>query len=345
MHIRRRLARAVLLTGTVFLLCAWGSGQAHADMMLTNAGVQAGFTLSTFASGFPNADSIGPLGIGFTPGGGVMVTDALGNVRVFSTDTDGQNAANASVTANYGVHNAVGIAQVGNTLYMTQQNNGGVVQLNPNGTINQTIVTGPAHATGIFVNPANGHLYVSTSNSFNTIYDVNPLTKTSTPLLSSGGEGDGMTITADGKTLYVAGHDGYVRGYDTTSGAQVFTSSFIPGEPDGLSLGYGTLTGDLFVNTNSGTLWEVNLATGAETLIASGGSRGDFVTVDPNGSLLLTQTDSVLRLTSPPGGGFAPFSSPTATTATPEPSSLALFALVGLGLAGWRWRRRRPSSA
>ena len=41
------------------------SSPAHADLTLTAAGVAAGFTLSTFADGFPNASGIGPLGIAF----------------------------------------------------------------------------------------------------------------------------------------------------------------------------------------------------------------------------------------------------------------------------------------
>ena len=58
------------------------------------------------------------------------------------------------------------------------------------------------------------------------------------------------------------------------------------------------MAGDLFVNTNGGTVVEANLATAAQTVIASGGSRGDWVTVDPsNGTLLLTQTDRIMRLT------------------------------------------------
>src|SRR4051794_26329966 len=54
----------------------------------------------------------------------------------------------------------------------------------------------------------------------------------------------------------------------------------------------------LFINTNGGTVVEVNLATSVQTLIASGGSRGDFVTVDANNAtLLVPQTDRIIRLT------------------------------------------------
>jgi len=60
-----------------------------------------------------------------------------------------------------------------------------------------------------------------------------------------------------------------------------------------------------------------------QSVIATGGSRGDFVVVDPNNdSLLLTQTDRVLRLTAPNGSGFE--------GAAPLPST----ALAGLGLFG-----------
>ena len=77
----------------------------------------------------------------------------------------------------------------------------------------------------------------------------------------------------------------------------VFDSGAISGGVDGIALGKGPVAGNLFVNTNGGTVVEVNLATAAQTLIASGGSRGDFVTVDPNnGTLLVTQSDRIMRL-------------------------------------------------
>ncbi|MEP6755633.1 MAG: PEP-CTERM sorting domain-containing protein, partial [Chthonomonadales bacterium] len=72
--------------------------------------------------------------------------------------------------------------------------------------------------------------------------------------------------------------------------------------------------------------------TSASTLIASGGSRGDFVAVDPNGTLLLTQIDRIQRLTAPQGGGFGQ---------TPEPGTLAM--IGGMGAFGGLFlvRRRR----
>ena len=102
----------------LFLLATGLSGTVHADMTLTAAGVAAGFTLTTFATNFPNtgAGGTGPVGIAF-PGNGVMVSDWPGNVRVFPSHADGQDAGAVPATA-YGVANAVGLAQIGGKLYI-----------------------------------------------------------------------------------------------------------------------------------------------------------------------------------------------------------------------------------
>ena len=303
---------------------------AQAQLTLTPAGTALGFSLSTFASGFPSESTIGPLGITFLSAGGILVSDYPGNVRLFPTDTDGQNAASVPVAQNYGGHNAIGLAQVGGNIYMVQKANKDVVQLNPNGTLNQTII-GVGPGNGIVGNATDGHLFVSNTN--NEIFDVNPLAKTET-VLETGTYVDGLTLSFDERVLYGAdGVTGHIYGFDTSTGAKVFDSGFVPGGVDGTALGTGNLAGNIFANTNSGTLVEINLATDAQTLIASGGSRGDFVMVDPsNGTLLLTQTDRIIRLS---GGSFAP---------VPEASSfVSLGLLLGLGGLTISVRRKRRS--
>jgi hypothetical protein len=123
-------------------------------------------------------------------------------------------------------------------------------------------------------------------------------------------------------------------GFDS-SGNIVFDSGFIPGNADGAAVGFGALAGNIFVNTNSGTVVEVNLSTLMQTTIADGGSRGDLVSVDPfDSSLFITQTDRVMRLSGPVGSGFGP-------NPVPEPASMALFGIGVLGLVAYAWRKKR----
>jgi len=300
---------------------------ARAQLSLTTTGSALGFTLSTFADGFPFANSTGPLGIGFRNDGGVIVTDAPGNVRVFSTDKDGQHAGSAVIGQTYGFGNAVGLSQIGNNFYMARQLTGDVVQINPDGTFKQEIVTGIPRATAVIANPSNGHLFVSSVNS-NQIWDVDPIGMTKT--LFAGIQADGLAT--DGSTLF-AESNSHIVGYNILSKVQTFDSGVIPENPDGVAIGEGNISGNLFVNTNGGTLYEINTTTLAKTLIASGGTRGDFVEVDPNGSLLMTQTDSIMRLTPPSGGTFS---------ATPEPGTLALLSSLGLCSCAGLMLRKRP---
>jgi hypothetical protein len=300
------------------LVSCLGAAVSNATMALTPAGTAAGFTLTTFASGFPSSGNspplVGPLGIAFPSAGGVLVTDYPRDVRLFPSDADGQTASSAVVGRNYGNTNAVGLVSLGSSFYMTEQGTGSVVQVNANGTLNQTIVTGLPDATGLVADPFTGHLFVSESNPA-AIVDVNPATKTFTTFATPAVP-DGLSLSADGSILYVES-SGQIVGYNTASKSQVFSSGTLTASssPDGTAVAAGVLTGNIFANTNDGKVIEINLATKAQTLIASGGSRGDFVTVDPtNGSLLLTQTDSILRLT---GAAFAAHPIISLSPATP----------------------------
>jgi hypothetical protein len=273
------------------------------SLTLTQAGIDRGLSLSTFADGFPNQSGAGPYGIAF-PSGGVLVSDAPGNVRLFPADTDGQHAPDAPVGQTYGFLNAVGLAQVGDNIYMTQFYLGNVVQINADGTFNQVIVNGLGSPSGLIANPANGHLFVSLFES-GRIVDVDPIAQTVSPFAEGVGLADGFALSPDDSTLYTGRRaDGHIIGFDTQTQQAVFDCGPV-GEAAGIAVGTGSLAGNLYVNTVYGTVIEVNLAQPElQVVVASGGSRGAYVTIDPNdGSALLTQTDTIERLTFPSGGG------------------------------------------
>jgi hypothetical protein len=228
------------------------------------------------------------------------------------------------------------LAQVGSTVYMTEQSNGKVVTVNPTPGVTggpSSVLTSIGNATGIVTDPANGHLFVSTYNG-NGIYDVNPSNGVTTLFTSAYFDG----ISTDGTTLFGADPgNGHIYGYNIANPAMVTDYGFINfGVPDGTALGTGSLSGNLFVNTNSGDVVELNLSTHLQTEIATGGGRGDFVAVDPNGTLLLSEQTTVYRLTAPNGGGFG--------SSAPLPP-VALVGIVLLGLLGVLRLRHRPIGA
>ena len=70
----------------------------HAAITLTPAGTAQGLILTTFSSGYPQADGVGPLGIGFTSSNGVIVSDKFGDVHLFPTNADNQVCAGADAS-------------------------------------------------------------------------------------------------------------------------------------------------------------------------------------------------------------------------------------------------------
>ncbi len=318
MKIQQLFASAALLAATLYV-----APSANAGMVLTTAGSNAGFGLSTFASNFPSTGyCCGPLGIAFLGNGNVMVTDYPGHVRVMS-NTDGQDASNVTpVTTSF--DNAIGLTSMGGTIYMSSQL-GFIYQMNNDGTIASTLNNTIAGTTGITNDGTN--LFADGSGG---IYTVSPTTGSAT-LFRSGGF-DGLSVDLGSGILYASASDNHIRGFRLSDAVEVFDSGYISDGPDGVAVGHGSLAGNLYINTVSGVLYQYNLATTALTALTHGGSRGDFVTVDPtNGSLLLTQTDSILRLTAPEGGSFSE---------APEPGTV-LTMLAGLGVLGLARRRNR----
>jgi PEP-CTERM motif len=248
-------------------------------------------------------------------------------VRVFPTSADGQHANSIPVAQNYGNANGVGMTRIGNFVYLARQQAGDVLRLNLDGTFNSTVVTGISTATGVYANPVTNKLYVSDCCSGTGIWEIDTTLNTKTQLIA--GSFDGLSVSTDGGTIYGA-IAGRIRGYSLATMTQVFDSGFIPGGVDGTELGAGTLAGEIFAWTNSGDLWEINLALPTtQRILVTGGARGDFVTADPNGSLLMVTTSEIWRLTAPLGGCIGA----ACENDVPEPGSLALVALGLLGLS------------
>jgi hypothetical protein len=264
-------------------------------LTLTPSSIQAGFGTSIFATDFPAVTSVL-----FRDQGGELVTDMGGNVRLFPNDIDGQSAAYITPSQVFDPGDALALAKAGGTIYMTQQTSEDVVQLNANGNFVKQIASNMLNASGVVVNPRNGHLFVS--DAYFTIYDVDPQAHTATPFVQAVVD-YGLAISPDGGTLYAAGiNDNHVMGYDTRTGNSTFDSGAIADGPNGLALGTGRFAGHLYISTVNGSLLDFNLSSRSQTMIASGGERGDFLTFDPNdGSLLVTQTDRIVRVRFPAG--------------------------------------------
>jgi hypothetical protein len=292
-------ARRPRLNGSLFLEPLEGR-LTPGVLTLTPSSIRAGFGISTFATDFPIQYSAGALSVLFRNQGGELVTDMSGNVRLFPTDSDGQSAVYTAPAQTFDNGDAFALAKVGTNIYMTQQNSGKLVQLNDTGNFVKEIISNLPAATAMVANPKNGHLLVDDASY--TIYDVDPQARTAKPLVNLVAH-YGLAITPDGGTLYAAGFfDNHVTGYDASTGKATYDSGPIAGGPNGLALGTGRFAGHLYVNTNDGSLVDIDLASRSQTMLATGGQRGDFLTFDPNdGSLLVTQTDRIVRVKFPTG--------------------------------------------
>jgi sugar lactone lactonase YvrE len=319
------------------ILGGLAAGGAQAQMALTPAATTAGWGLSTFASGFPTTGfCCGPLGIEFPASGGVLVANYTGDIYRFATNADNQTVANATIGHTFGAQQPVDLAIAGGQVFMANQYGHAIERLSDAGAYQSTLTTSMqlTFPTGLATNPVSGRMYVSATGGNTGIFEVDTATGATVQLTS--GTYDGMTVSADGKHLYAADFDGVVQFSTGVNGAPAFGQENrfdLNDSVDGTALGVGDLAGYLVANTNSGNLYLVELATGTPTLLANGGSRGDFVQVDPNGTLLVTQTDRILRLTAPEGSAFE--------TATPEPGTLGV---LGMALAGLVAARRRRSA-
>jgi sugar lactone lactonase YvrE len=289
-----------------------------------------GFAVTNFATGFVNNGSIGPAGIALDASGNLFVGDIIdGFIYKFGPTGGVASAATQLNSTPFFLGSrphGMAFGKDGH-LYLNLVDIGEVVQLDPsNGTIIRTVATGMPVASALATDPLTGDLFVDQSGGGSTIFRVSNFASGpgTVVVYSTVSFADGLAFGPDG-TLYAAGAGlgGVVKISGTNSatpGATAFIAS-VPGGLDGMAISASPNTPFLYTNNNNGTITKVDLSTNPPTLtnIVTGGSRGDFATVGPDGCLYATQTDRVLKVTNangsclpPPLGPLFP-ASPSAT--------------------------------
>ena len=149
---------------------------------------------------------------------------------------------------------------------------------------------------------------------------------------------DGLSFGPDG-TLYAALNEqsvGKITGTDSVSPGKVTLLPVTVPTIDGMAVSADPDIPFLYGNRNDGIITKIDptMTPPALSNIFTGGTRGDFVTVGPDGCLYATQTDRVLLVTNADGSCLEPPLGPlfpsnpvrptvTATRLSAEPNPVA----------------------
>jgi putative nucleotidyltransferase with HDIG domain len=134
------------------------------------------------------------------------------------------------------------------------------------------------------------------------LYRVDNLLGVRSVSLIAAGTFDGAAVSPNGSTVYVPSGQSVV-GFDR-SGHKVATIDVCCHNPDGLVVlrsgtraGAVDMSGSILVNANDGSLLRIDTTHGnLVSVVASGGQRGDFMTLGPDGCIYASQGNSVVRM-------------------------------------------------
>jgi sugar lactone lactonase YvrE len=277
----------------------------------------SGYLASDYATGFP-AGSYGPIGIAFDQSDNLYVADAV-NGHIYRFQPGGGQAVQ---TNSIDVHPIPGgieglaITRDGH-IYVARSHAGDVIEIDPGtGQVLREVVGGIAGATGLAVDPDGGDLFVSQNFSGNTIWRISGFATgpgKATAYVSNRHGVDGLAFDRSG-TLYAA-QEGQILEIGGTSSPMRGAVTQLADVPnaDGVAFGVQDPSGGppfLIVNRRDGIVTRVDRsgAQTSQTDIFTGGSRGDFSTVDSHGCLYITQQSSVVRISGSDNrcGSFAP---------------------------------------
>ena len=300
---------------------------AQASLTLTQAGIDDGFTLTTFVSGY-NAQ-YGPLAQGIAPDGNVITGSLLNQQIYVFKDVNNQTLGDAVNSVPYTCETGncnFAMTTAGGQVYGAQAQGGVYYHFASNGTftpIPNLQADGLFGWLGMWGDPANGDIIAASTKG---LVEINPIAGTFR-VIDAGLFPDGVSVSPNGSIAYVE-NGGTIQSYRISDGSLINT--FNTGHsPDGTGvITGGIFNGDVIVNDNDGTVGLLDPTTGQFVIIANGGTRGDFVSLDTtNGTLFLSQNEQVVRLTCGLNCSFG---------TTPEPGTLSLLGtgVVAAGAAG-----------
>jgi streptogramin lyase len=277
------------------------------------AQVAAGYSVSNFVTGFTAQGSgVGPVGMAFDSAGNLYIAEyATGFLYKFGKNGGAASAANQlNATAIPGAIAGLTFSKDG-SLYLARQGVGDVVQVDPtNGAILRTVATGLAEATALTTDPVSGDLFVSEPVAGAVYRITNFATGMGTATLyATPGFVDGLSFGPDG-TLYAAlsGTIGKITGTNSATPGTVTVYPVSVPTGDGLAVSANPSNLFVYSNRNDGIITKVDLTANPPMLtnIFTGGTRGDFVNVGPDGCLYATQSDRILKVTNTDGTCLAP---------------------------------------
>jgi sugar lactone lactonase YvrE len=268
-----------------------------------------GFATSDFATNFPTISCgapCGPIGLEFDAQGRLLA-GGYSDGNLYRFPSSGGDASTHLVGSIGG--RPAGLAFGKDLeLYAAIQDQNKVVQIDPtSGAVLRTLTTSITFPTALATDPLSGDLFVSQPGHTGDVVRIaNPSSVTPTvSTYASPGSTDGITIAADG-TLYTEtnGCATRIAGTNQTQPPAITTIACVS-SMDGIALSNTSTPGQplLFTNNNDGSIAKIDTSTSPATVtkIVTGGTRGDFVTVGPDGCLYATQSSTIEKVTNADG--------------------------------------------
>ena len=184
------------------------------------------------------------------------------------------------------------------------------------------------HGAGTDVRSSSGMQPTRVTRRRSTTWTPWPRPRSSSSPLPDSGDGDVFDPISN--TVYVAINGYGVVGYNLSTKTEGLDRERFPDSPTASRSATATSGASFSSTPIGGTIVEVPIGSpSTHIVIASGGTRGDLATVDPNnGTFLLTQSDRIVRLFPPLGASFK--GGPTTTTS----GNVIEGNLIGLGSDG-----------